>query len=509
MKPVLTAAQMREAEGRAAALGVSSALLMESAGRALAEAVRGLLRPGGRVALLCGPGNNGGDGWVAARLLLAGGVRAELALVGERARLSAEAARNLEVLEGAGGEALALEALAPLREGDVAVDALLGTGLSRAPEGPFAEAIRWLERQREAGAKVVSADLPSGLHSDSGQAFEPCVQADLTVAFGAAKLGQVLQPGAARSGELSVADIGLPAGVLERLAGESAHLVEAADVLAAFPAREADTHKGTFGHVLVVAGSRGKSGAAALSGQGALRGGAGLVTVATPADALDAVLAHAPELMGVPLPAGAALGPEHLDALLAAAEGKDALVLGPGLPRGPGTAALLGELLSRVEAPALLDADALNAVSEDLSVLARAKGPLVLTPHPGEMARLCGQPTKQVQAARVQVARDFARAHGVTLVLKGSRTLTALADGRVYVNPTGNAGMATGGAGDVLSGLTGALLAQGLEPAVAAWAAVYAHGAAGDLAARRRGQAGLLARDLLEGLCELWVGWQR
>jgi NAD(P)H-hydrate epimerase len=286
-------------------------------------------------------------------------------------------------------------------------------------------------------------------------------------------------------------------------------LVEESDVLEALPARRSDTHKGTYGHVLVVAGSRGKSGAAALVARAALRSGAGLVSVATRAEVLDAVLAHAPEVMGIPLEATGPLGLADLESLLEAAEGKDALVIGPGIPRGPETGKLIGELLARGEAPVVLDADALNAVATDLSVLRRAKRPVVLTPHPGEMSRLIGRSTKEVQAHRLEVARNLAIAHEVTVVLKGARTLIASTGGELYVNPTGNPGMATGGSGDVLSGICGAFLGQGLSMPVAIWAAVYVHGLAGDLAAAKRGQVGLIASDIIKGLTDVWVRWGR
>jgi NAD(P)H-hydrate epimerase len=260
---------------------------------------------------------------------------------------------------------------------------------------------------------------------------------------------------------------------------------------------------------VAVAGSRGKSGAAALVARAALRAGAGLVSVATRADLVEAVLAHAPEIMGVPLEGSGPLGLADLDALVAAVEGKDALVMGPGIPRGPETGKLIGELLSRVELPAVLDADALNAVAEDLSVLRKAKGPVVLTPHPGEMARLTGRSTKEVQAHRLEVARQVATGLHVTVVLKGARTLIASPDGEIYVNPTGNPGMATGGSGDVLSGICGAFLGQGLRLPDAIWTAVYAHGLAGDLAAQRRGKVGLIAGDVIKGLCDVWIRWDR
>ncbi|XXF75256.1 NAD(P)H-hydrate dehydratase [Myxococcaceae bacterium GXIMD 01537] len=510
MQRALTAAQMREAELAAETRhGMPSGLLMENAGRALAEVARSEAAPGGRFAVVCGPGNNGGDGLVCARFLREAGARVAVALVGDEAKLAPEARRNLTALQAFGVFPVGLDALPELGLGDVAVDALFGTGLSRAPAGPFADAVGRLTRWREAGARVVAADVPSGLQSDTGEAFEPCVTADVTVTFGFFKRGQVLEPGASRCGEVRRVDIGLEASAAHAATGPQLLLVEEADARGVLPVRRGDSHKGTYGHVLVIAGSRGKSGAAALVARAALRTGAGLVTVATRADVLDVVLGYVPEVMGIPLEATGPLGSADLEPLAAAAEGKAALVIGPGIPRGPETAHLIGELLARVDCPVVLDADALNAVAENLEVLRRARGPVILTPHPGEMARLTGLSTKDVQAQRVERARDFAIAHGVTLVLKGARTLTVHSDGSVYVNPTGNPGMATGGSGDVLSGICGALVGQGFAVPAAAWTAVYAHGLAGDLAAKHRGQLGLVAGDILDGLCEVWTRWNR
>ena len=510
MRRVLTADRMRAAD-RAAGdhFGMPSPLLMENAGRELAEVARAQGSPGGRFLVVCGPGNNGGDGLVAARLLHAWGRRVTLVLVGPREKLTPDSQRNLLALGPSGLEPQALGEVEEPRVGDVVVDAIFGTGLTRAPSGEFAQAIEHVRRWRAAGAKVVAADVPSGLHSDTGVPFEPCVEADATVTFGFLKQGQVLEPGATLCGEVRCVDIGIPAEAVEAQAGAEVFLVEEADARGAIAPRRSDTHKGTYGHVLVVAGSLGKSGAAALSALSALRAGAGLVTVATRAQVVESVLGHAPELMGWPVEDRGPLGQADLESLLAAADQKDALVVGPGIPRGEETTALLGELLERVDVPVVLDADALNAVSTDLGVLRRAKGPVVLTPHPGEMSRLSGLPTKELQKERVKVARDFARTHGVTLVLKGARTLIAHADGTVYVNPTGNPGMATGGTGDVLSGVLGALLAQGLKLPEAAWTAVYAHGLAGDLAAERRGRLGLIASDVVKGLCSVWTRWER
>jgi ADP-dependent NAD(P)H-hydrate dehydratase / NAD(P)H-hydrate epimerase len=503
VKPLFTAEEMRAREAEAERSGTSTRELMERAGRALTAAALHLAPPEGRFVVLCGPGNNGGDGLVAARHLAQAGRQVLVILVADPARLKSDPAANLEALRAMGGSATGtLEQFSP-RPGDVAVDALLGTGLDRPPEGALADAIHALWKWRALGVRVLSADLPSGLQSDTGIAFRPCVRADATVAFGGLKIGEALEPGASLCGDLSVADIGLSAD------RASTGVVEEEDVRACLPERRADSHKGSYGHLLVVAGSRGRSGAAALAGQAALRSGVGLVTVATPNDALSDVLGHAPELMGVGLDDEKPLGPFHLEELLAAAEGKDALVIGPGIPRGKKTHLLLADLLQRFPGPVLLDADALNALEGRLDVLGAAQGPLLLTPHPGEMARLSGFSVAEIQSNRVEVARSFARAHRVVLVLKGARTVVALPDGRVGVNPTGNPGMATGGSGDVLSGVCGALLAQGLAPADAATVATFAHGLAGDLEEEWRGQLGLVASDLLTGLTSVWARWNR
>ncbi|HZH17983.1 MAG TPA: NAD(P)H-hydrate dehydratase [Archangium sp.] len=510
MRRALTAARMRAADQAAESrFGMPSPLLMENAGRWLADAARELGSPGSRYVVVCGPGNNGGDGLVAARFLHISGLPVTLVLVGDRTKLTPESHRNLHALEPYGLQHPQPPGEVEARAGDVVVDALFGTGLTRAPAGEFAEAIQHMLRWRAAGAKVVAADIPSGLHTDTGEPFSPCVEADITVTFGFLKQGQVLEPGATLCGDLRCVDIGIPPEAVTPQAGRELYVVEESDARGAIAPRRSDTHKGSYGHVLVVAGSHGKSGAAAMSALGALRGGAGLVTVATRSEVVESVLGHAPEVMGWPLENRGPLGMADLEPLLEAAEKKDVLVIGPGIPRGDETLKLLGALLPRVDVPVVLDADALNAVATDLEVLRRAKGPLVLTPHPGEMSRLTGVPTKDLQKARVEVARDFATTHEVTLVLKGARTLIAHPDGTVYVNPTGNPGMATGGMGDVLSGLLGALLAQGLKLPEAAWTAVYAHGLSADLMVARRGQLGLIATDVAKGLCNVWTRWNR
>jgi len=503
MQPLLTADETRTAEAEAERRGLPASILMENAGTAVAEAALALGGPGVRFLVVAGPGNNGGDGYVAARKLQAASRQVDVWRVADPARLKGDAGRNHAALEQSGVPIHSSAAALPLRPGDVVIDALFGTGLARAPEGDAADAIRHLLRWHAEGVRVLAVDLPSGLSSDTGRAFDPCVRADVTVTFGARKLGLALEPGASLAGRVEVADIGLA-----ELSPQT-WLLEASDGPRWLPPRRSDTNKGTYGHLLIVAGSRGKSGAAALAGLAALRSGVGLCTVATPVDALSDVQGHAPELMGVALPASAVLGPTHLDVLLAAAERKDALVLGPGIPRGPETHALIGELLARLEVPVLLDADGLNAIAGHPEVLQRSRVPVVLTPHPGEMSRLAGRSVNEIQSDRVGAARAFVRTHRVVLVLKGARTLVAEPGGQLRVNPSGNPGMATGGTGDVLSGMVGAFLAQGLYPVDAASVGVLAHGLAGDAAARRWGRLGLVASDVTAALGEVWTAWGR
>lgn len=510
MKRALTAQQMRAVDAASERFGMPAAILMENAGRALAETAVALAGPRGRFLVLCGLGNNGGDGLVAGRWLSRKGRRVDVELVGEASALTGDPARNHLALR-------ALEvAIAPIAdavtvgEGDVVIDALLGTGLSRAPEGRYAEAIERIARWRAQGARVLSADLPSGLESDSGRARSPCVTADATATFGFLKVGQLSAEGAARCGVIEVIDIGIPPVALEVAAGPSAHLVEERDARRCVSERGLDTHKGSFGHVLIVAGSQGKTGAAALVGLGALRAGAGLVTIASRPESLGAILGHGPELMGVELSLGGALEPSDLPALLRAAEGKDAVVLGPGIARGDQTKALIAALVQELALPLVLDADGLNALDGHPEVLRGARARVLLTPHPGEMSRLLLRPTSEIQADRISAARELATRSSAVVALKGARTVVARPDdGAVFVNPTGNPGMATGGTGDVLAGLCGALLAQGLSPTDAAVAGVYVHGLAGDLAAKRTGEMGLVASDLLAGLQEVWCAWSR
>jgi NAD(P)H-hydrate epimerase len=509
MLPVLTAAEMRDADRRTIEeIGLPGAVLMENAGAAVARVVEERFPAARRPFILCGKGNNGGDGFVIARRLLAR--RPLTVLLGARADVRGDALLHLGVLERSGGTvqeapdaAAWASALGQAAGSEVIVDALLGTGLRQEPSGLAARAIAdLLAWSRERGVPVVAVDVPSGLPSDTGEVGWPTLEAAVTVTFAAHKYGHVLPPACDRVGEVSVAEIGIPAATLRpRL-----WLLEAADARAAYPPRAASAHKGVFGHVLVIGGSVGKTGAAVLAAGAALVSGAGLVTVATAEPALPVVASARAELMTEPLPVSASggLDREAVARALALAKERDAVVLGPGLGQQASTQEFVREFVRRCAAPLVIDADGLNALAGGKGPeRLRRNAPTVVTPHPGEMARLSGSTTQEVQRRRLEAARALAMEAGVVVVLKGQRTIVAGPDGRAAVNPTGNPGMATGGTGDVLAGMVGALLARGTEAWTAAGAAVYLHGAAGDLARDRRGEESLVAGDLLDALPEV------
>lgn len=506
MNRILSAAETRELDRIAIEEhGIPGILLMEHAARAVAARGREMLGPGGRLLVVAGGGNNGGDGYAAARLLLSEGRVAEVFAVVPPEKLRGDAALQARIFTSIGGRIRRLSELSA-RPGDVVVDAIFGTGLSRPPEGEFAEAIRAIRRAREAGAKVLAVDLPSGVHADTGQVLDLAVKADHTVTFGAYKRAHFCHPGAVLAGEVEVAPISWPPGILEAVT-PAIRLLDDETVRALLPRREEAGHKGSFGHCLVVAGSSGKTGAAALSGLGALIAGAGLCTVASRPEALAQIQAHAMELMGQPLPGAGALSSTDSEALLEAAKGKAAILVGPGIPRGEGTWELLESLMSAYEGPLVLDADALNALVGRVEILRKAAGPVVLTPHPGEMARLLGRTVAEVQADRIEVARGFARAQRCVVVLKGAHTVIADPDGGAALCPVASPALATGGTGDVLAGVLTGLLAQGMEASAAARAAVQVHARAGESLLATTGTAGLLASDLLEAIRGVWARW--
>jgi hydroxyethylthiazole kinase-like uncharacterized protein yjeF len=505
---VTTAAEMRQLDRLAIeAYGIPGVVLMENAG---AQVARILWQEypdlrARRVAVLCGRGNNGGDGFVVARYLHRMGVRVQTFLMGQLDDVQGDARVHLEVLRRLGlppqvirttEEAQALGAQLPAY--DLLIDALFGTGLKAAVSGP-AQAL--IAAMNAAGKPIVAVDIPSGLSADEGAFLGEHVKAHLTVTMALPKRGLVLYPAAAHVGRLVVVDIGFPPAVRDHEA-VTCHWLEAHEVAALLRARQADSHKGTYGHVLVVAGGLGKSGAGALASMAALRTGAGLVTWALPRSLNAAMEAKLTEVMTVPLPeAGEGLlGADAAKRILEELEGRSALVLGPGLGTHPETVRCVYDVLREGRLPMVVDADGLNALAMQPEVVGEVRAPLVLTPHPGELARLRRTSTGAVQADRLAAAQDMARSSGAVVVLKGAHTVIADPHGTRWINSTGNPGMATAGTGDVLAGMIGALLGQAYEPSAAARLAVYAHGLAGDVAAARLGQQAMLAGDVLEAL---------
>jgi NAD(P)H-hydrate epimerase len=373
------------------------------------------------------------------------------------------------------------------------VDAIFGTGLN-APVSGFIESV--ITDINTSGIPVVAIDLPSGLSADSPEPIGPSIEANVTITLAAPKLPLVLPPGETRAGDIVIADIGIPDEVIDAVSGPHVDLLTRASMRPLVPPRTPDSHKGDFGRVLIVAGSRGKTGAAHLAGIGALRSGAGLVTIAT-ADSCQAVVAAmAPEYMTEALPETAdGLDAKAVDQVIEIA--RDVIALGPGLGQGSGTREFIRQLVDRATMPIVVDADGLNAFAGDPEKLAGREGrDVIITPHPGEMARLVGMSIEEVQSSRLEIARNFAVVHHLFVVLKGHRTLIATPDGKVFINPTGNPGMATGGTGDVLTGMIAAWLAQLLDAEAACKLAVYLHGMAGDLAEADEGEVAMTSADV-------------
>jgi ADP-dependent NAD(P)H-hydrate dehydratase / NAD(P)H-hydrate epimerase len=498
-----TAGQMRALDQWTIAHGTAGHVLMERAGKGAAAVVRRRWRKG-RTVVVCGRGNNGGDGFVIARELKRAGFPVEVWLAAAPTAVRGDAERMLKAWRRAGGRVREVGGTAALPElrksvqrATLVVDALLGTGLNAPVEGLHADVI---DAMNASAAPIVAVDIASGLSADTGRPLGAAVRATVTVTFGHAKVGQVLHPGIEHTGELEVVDIGLRPEGLETL-GATTHVLAARTVGALLPRRARDAHKGTFGHVLVVAGSRGKTGAALLASEGAGRAGAGLVTLAGPALLQPVFEGHVRETMSAALPDGrdgtAALGDGV--ALLRLLESRSAVVCGPGLGVNPDTRTLVSTIVRTARAPLVLDADGLNCVA-GTTLLRERLGPTVVTPHPGEMSRLLEITTAEVQADRLRVARQVAHRDQVVVVLKGAATIVVAPDGRAAIVPTGNPGMATGGTGDVLAGVIGGLLAQRLDPFDAACLGAYVHGLAGDRVAVRQGEVGMLARDLLDEL---------
>lgn len=502
---VVTAHQMRELDRRTIhEAGVPGQTLMERAGSGVVSAMEKTFDPlkGKTVTVFCGKGNNGGDGFVVARLLRRRGSAVRVCLLARTRDLKGDAKLMYQRFVKGAGRSSVLSPPSPdsmhqlVRQSHILVDALLGTGTSSPVTGLYHEAIHAMNASE---TPTVAVDLPSGIDADTGATLATAVHADLTVTFGNPKLGLFLGAGIDHAGHLHCVDIGIPTQYVEDL-HLPVDLLTPSAIRPWLPKRPASAHKGTFGHAGIIAGSSGKSGAAALAAKAALRAGAGLVTVATPSSVQASVASGIPEVMTVPLPetADQTLSRQALSPLQTFVQSRNAIGMGPGLSTHVETAEVIRSLIARCESPLVIDADALNALAGHASLL--HSGPLstIVTPHPGEMARLLGDSTAAtVNGNRLGIAQDFARTHSSIVVLKGARTIIAHPHGPTAITPTGNPGMATAGTGDVLTGILTGLLAQGVSPWETAQSGVYLHGLAGDLAAQAYGYPSLMAGDLV------------
>jgi hydroxyethylthiazole kinase-like uncharacterized protein yjeF len=478
---------------------------MENAGTGVANFILERYPQAQRITVICGKGNNGGDGFVVARKLHEALTVVEVVLLGSASDLKGDAAAmfaQLPVkplcLEGAAK--LTPEALAVVADCDLVVDAILGTGFKPPVKGLYAEAIATINQN---GKPIVAVDIPSGADSDSmqPQSGDGICHSDAIVTFTAPRPAHVL--GGLTRGPVVVIPIGSPDEAI--VSSLNLEVTVARDLSRLLAPRPLDSNKGMYGHALIVGGSLGKSGAAAMAGMAVLRAGAGLSTVAVPGSVLPSVASFAAELMTEPLQETKAGGIDTaaLDRVNELAGGMTVVAVGPGIGRQPETFEFVQELVRQVKCPMVIDADGLNAFQGKTELLDGSKRPLVLTPHPGEMSRLTGLSIKAIQADRLNVARNFAREHHLVLVLKGNNTIIALPDGQAWVNPTGNPGMATGGTGDILTGMTAGVIGQMSDDvAKAAVSAVYLHGLAGDVAAEMMGEHSLTATDLLTALPE-------
>jgi len=505
---LVTADEIQEMDQRTIeSFGLPGRVLMENAGRG---ATRILLEQfsdikNKRVGVIAGCGNNGGDGFVIARGLSQRGIRVSVYLLSDSRRVTGDAAANLELLKPIAVPTIELpdedafnrhkEAMTEI---EIWVDAILGTGLKSTVKGYFKTVIDFINSRHR---PVLAVDIASGLDSDTGQVCGACIRAQTTATFGFAKTGHMVYPGAHWTGNLEVIDIGIPPHIVQSVDPRQ-FLVTPRRVRSCLPPRADDIHKGITGHLLVVAGSRDKTGAAAMTATAALRAGAGLVTLASGASANTVVATRAMEVMTTSLPEDqqGIIAESAFDAIEKQMAGKKCMALGPGLGQTAGIQRLVRRIIEHSPISLVVDADGINALAGHTRLLKKACVPVILTPHPGEMARLLDTRTEVIQQDRIGCARNFATEFNVYLVLKGSRTVIARPDGRIFINPTGNAGMASAGMGDVLTGFIAGLVAQGLTAGCAALAGVYLHGATADSLAAAMGPYGYLAGEILQAM---------
>jgi len=505
---VLDANAMREVDRIAVEkIGIPSVVLMENAAIGLVDAIGERYPEAMSAAIFCGPGNNGGDGLALARHLSIRGYQIEINLVTGDGDMRGDALVQLDICRNSG---LAIQEFGPedsiqqsmesASRMDLVVDALFGTGLTRPLAGHFAEAV---QAMNVLSVPCVAVDLPSGLNASSAEYMGPHVQSEITVTFAAPKIAHILLPAAEAAGEVVVADLGIPVDLIENASGHL-HLLTKEDLTGLVAPRPVASHKGDYGHALIVAGSMGKAGAAILAARGAVRSGAGLVTVATPESIAQTVDLGSVESMTIPLTSNSSggLGESNAATILDLAMDKQVLAVGPGLGTELETVEIVRSIVEQSKIPVVLDADGLNCFVGATDLLASGGAPRVLTPHPGELARLLGVTVQEIQVDRMSRVQEGARCTRSVMVLKGNQTLIADPEGSVFVNTTGNPGMATGGAGDVLTGIIAGLICQGHDASTAACLGVFVHGVAGDISRAALGEASLTAADLLADLPE-------
>ena len=506
MKPVVTASQMREMDQICINdYKIPGLVLMENAGSGAASTIMSAYNAR-HVAIFCGKGNNGGDGFVIGRHLFNAGMNVQIILVGSREDVRGDALVNLNILEQMEiplVELFSVEQLQEWDQPDLIVDALLGTGITGAVRGVMADVIKFVN---DTLIPVVAVDIPSGLNCDTGQYDGVCVEADMTVTMAALKRGLALSPGKIVAGDVIVTDISMPPQVPTQI-GNLCYTPNAEDIVSRLPERPIDGHKGTFGKAAVIAGSTGLTGAAVLASMGAYRTGAGLVACGCPKSLNSILETKMTEVMTRPLPEtpSGTLGQHALDDILEFLEWADVAAIGPGLSSHPDTVLMVQELTKSLDMPFVLDADGINAFQGNLKFFKHVSAPCILTPHVGELARLLKTSIESILEDPIRTALDTAQSLDQVLVLKGAPTIIASPEGDCLINPTGNSGMATGGSGDVLTGIITGLLAQGMPPFDAAFCGVYLHGLAGDLAAEAVGEQAMLAEDILNHIGEAYL----
>ena len=512
---IVTARQMQNLDKKTIMeVGIPGAVLMENAGRGTFEQIRRYFPDiNRRIIVLCGRGNNGGDGFVIARYFHNTGCDVKAFLFSTEDKVAGDACTNLMAFKKIGGRICEIidESQWECVKSDVAhaalfVDAMLGTGLSSEVRGLYMRVIEDINNM--SGVPTVSVDIPSGIDATTGKILGIAVKAQLTCTFGLPKRGLMLHPGLSRTGQLEIIDIGIPKKLV-REEGIKEHVLDKNYFEGVIPCRDPESHKGSYGHAFIIAGSSGKTGAAVMAARAAMRSGAGLVTLGVSQSLNPTVESMVTVEMTEPLPDSGKgfLGPDAWGKAHGLLSGKAVLAIGPGLSDRDETAQLVYRSIEESPIPVVADADALNAIAGNVDVLKRARAQIVLTPHPGEMARLTGKSTQDVQSSRVEIAREFSLEHNVIVVLKGAGTVIAEPGGQIFINTTGNPGMASGGMGDVLTGIISGLIAQGITPLLAAQFSVFLHGLIGDLIAEERAEIGILATDIIERIPDVMSGF--